>query len=241
MNDVLAELQDRSRTYRVVLILALAAAGLRLALHGIYVGVMLYPDRSPIEAVPLWIETQDESRLPMDVQIYVDAARRFQNRQELYANADVIEVYQYPPAYAVAFIPFLFLSPLGIAVVHTGLHILAYLGLFLSWHRIFDSLGLAQAKDKLITLLPLWLVFAGFWSDLAYLNIYLIVALISTFLIEAVIHERLGAAVLWLSVLLHIKPHWAFAAVVPLLLGRYRFFLKLVGFFSSLTFSWWWD
>jgi hypothetical protein len=105
---------------------------------------------------------------------------------------------------------------------------MAYGFLFLAWYRIFKKLKLKRAKDKLLTTLPIWLVFAGFWSDLSYLNIYLIVALISTLLIEAVIHEKLGAAVLWLSILLHIKPHWAFAAAIPLLLGRYRFFLKLI-------------
>jgi hypothetical protein len=34
--------------------------------------------------------------------------------------------------------------------------------------------------------------------------------------------------VLWLSVIMQIKPQWAFAALVPLLLGRYRFFFKLI-------------
>jgi hypothetical protein len=36
-------------------------------------------------------------------------------------------------------------------------------------------------------------------------------------------------SLLWLSIILQIKPHWGFAAAVPLLLGRRRFFLKLVG------------
>jgi hypothetical protein len=77
--------------------------------------------------------------------------------------------------------------------------------------------------------LPVWLLFTDFWSDLAYLNIYLIMTLIGTLFIESVIKENLGIAVLWLSLIIQIKPHWAFAAAVPLLLGRYRFFLKLVG------------
>ena len=34
----------------------------------------------------------------------------------------------------------------------------------------------------------------------------------------------------WLgAVILPIKPHWAFALVLPLLLGRYRFFYPIAG------------
>jgi hypothetical protein len=48
-------------------------------------------------------------------------------------------------------------------------------------------------------------------------------------LIESILDERLGWSLLWLTVILQTKPQWAFAAAVPLFLGRYRFFLKLVG------------
>ena len=77
-------------------------------------------------------------------------------------------------------------------------------------------------------ILPLFLVFSVFWDDLAYLNIYLIVALFATFLIDAIIQENLGWSIVWLAVILPIKPHWAFAAALPLLLGKYRFFVKLM-------------
>ena len=60
------------------------------------------------------------------------------------------------------------------------------------------------------------------------MNIYLIVALFATFLIDTIIQEDLAWSIFWLAVILPIKPHWAFAAAVPLLLGRYRFFLKLI-------------
>jgi hypothetical protein len=53
-------------------------------------------------------------------------------------------------------------------------------------------------------------------------------ALLSTLLIDAILNERLGRSLLWLSIILQIKPHWAFAAAVPLLLGRRRFFFKLI-------------
>jgi hypothetical protein len=52
---------------------------------------------------------------------------------------------------------------------------------------------------------------------------------LATLLIEAILNERLGSALLWLSIILQIKPHWSFVAAVPLLLGRRRFFARLVG------------
>ena len=78
-------------------------------------------------------------------------------------------------------------------------------------------------------LLPAFLVFTVFWDDLAYLNIYLIIALFATFLIESVLDENLGWAIFWLGVvILPIKPFWGFALAVPLLLGRYKFFFQLL-------------
>ena len=67
------------------------------------------------------------------------------------------------------------------------------------------------------------------WDDFSYMNTYILIALFATFLIEAVLQENLVWASFWLgAVILPIKPHWAFALVLPLLLGRYRFFLKLL-------------
>jgi len=56
-----------------------------------------------------------------------------------------------------------------------------------------------------------------------------LIALFATFLIDAVLQEKLVWASFWLgAVILPIKPHWAFALAMPLLLGRYRFFLQLL-------------
>ncbi|HEX2997051.1 MAG TPA: hypothetical protein VHP14_19675, partial [Anaerolineales bacterium] len=52
--------------------------------------------------------------------------------------------------------------------------------------------------------------------------ITIIIALFATFLIEAILYEKLGQAAFWLGVvILPIKPHWAFALALPLLLGKY--------------------
>ncbi len=85
------------------------------------------------------------------------------------------------------------------------------------------------AERWLAWTLPVWSVYAAFWGDLAYLNIYMIVALLATLLIEAVMNEQLGWSAFWLVLILQVKPHWAFAALVPLLLGRRAFFLRLAG------------
>jgi hypothetical protein len=53
-------------------------------------------------------------------------------------------------------------------------------------------------------------------------------AFIGTLFINAVVRERLVEGAVYLAVILQIKPHWAFAVVVPLFLGRYRFFLRLL-------------
>jgi hypothetical protein len=54
-------------------------------------------------------------------------------------------------------------------------------------------------------------------------------ALAATLFIDAVLEERLGWGIFWLGVIiLPIKPQWAFAAAIPLLLGRNKFFLRLM-------------
>ena len=108
------------------------------------------------------------------------------------------------------------------------MHIIAYGVLYFKWGRIFNHLKLVRAAKMLTWSLPVWLLFSSFWTDLSYLNIYIIMTLFATLLIEAILTENLGWSLFWLSIILQIKPHWAFAAAVPLLLGQRRFFLKLL-------------
>jgi len=215
-----------SRPWRVVLVLVIAYALLRLVVQGVLLAVLLLPGQV---GWALQLTQGEEPMLPVDLQLYVDAAERLRLRQDLYPVWDRIEIYQYSPAFALAFIPFLWLpSHMLIAVVHTLLHIVAYGLLYVWWGRIFRQSGLERAHQALVWTLPVWLLFSQFWSDLGYLNIYIVVALLATLFIDAILNERLGWALLWLSIILQVKPHWAFAAIVPLLLGRRRFFLKLV-------------
>ena len=109
------------------------------------------------------------------------------------------------------------------------IHLLTYGLLYVWWGRIFEQNSLPHIARQWAQLLPLYLVFSAFWDDLSYMNTYIIIALFATLLIDAILQERLGWSAFWLgAVILPIKPHWAFALALPLLLGRYRFFLKLL-------------
>jgi len=156
--------------------------------------------------------------------------------QNLYPKGalDYVEFFQYSPAYALAFAPFLYLPMPVVMVLLTLMHILGYGMLYWLWDRIFRRLELNHASEALAWLLPLWLVFSQFWADLGYLNIYVFMALLATLLIFGILDEHLGWSLLSLAIILQTKPQWAFAAGVPLLLGRYRFFLKLVAFTMAI-------
>jgi len=227
MSEHLRRAWVASRAFRTLLVVALVYTALRLAAHGIYLANLLTP-----EDLPDWAASET-SAVPVDLQTYLDAADHFRQRQPLYNSGTIKHLeglYQYSPAFALAFIPFLWLTPSATAIVHTVLHILAYAGLYLLWWTIFHELGLDRSEEMMAWTLPVWLVFSAFWSDLGYLNLTIIVALLASLLLHAVLRERLALAVLCLTAILMIKPMWAFAAVLPLLTGHWKFFLRLVAF-----------
>jgi hypothetical protein len=146
MSEHLRQCWSRSRTFRVVLVIVLVYTVLRLAVQGVYLGAMLFPEQM-MGGMAGGVEAEGPM-VPVDLQIYLDAAQRFQMRQALYPpEPERIEVYQYPPAYAWAFTPFLELSPVAVVMIHTFLHILAYVLLYVWWGRIFHQLGLERASD----------------------------------------------------------------------------------------------
>lgn len=207
--------------YRVALIAAIIYAVFRLAVQ-----IYLFSDALQPEAI-----AQGE-QVGTDLQrSYIPAAQHFRAHEDLYlkGSLEVIELYfQYAPAFAFFFGPLLLL-PLTILIpLLVILHIAGYWFFYVWWDRIFQTYNLHNVAKMWAWILPLFLVFSVFWDDIAYMNIYLIVALFATFLIDAVMQENLGWSIFWLAVILPIKPHWAFAAVLPLLLGRYRFFFKLM-------------
>jgi hypothetical protein len=93
---------------------------------------------------------------------------------------------------------------------------------------IFRQYRLDSVARILIRLFPLWLVFTGLWYEISTLNIYIFMALVGTLLLEAILMEQVSWSILWLAILMPIKPQWAFALGVPVLLGHWRFVGKIV-------------
>jgi hypothetical protein len=212
-----------SKTYRVLLAAAILYALLRLAVQ-----VYLFSEALATQS------TAEGAQISSDLELaYIPAAQHFRAGEDLYlqGSLEVIEYhFNYAPSFALFFMPVLLL-PLNILVpLLVILHLVVYFLLYVVWARIFKKNKLTTAALTWAKLLPLFLVFSAFWDDLAYMNIYLLTALFATFLLEAVLEENLGWAIFWLGVvIMPIKPHWGFALAIPLLLGRYKFFLKLLG------------
>ena len=213
----LRQMWRRSGLYRVLLSAALIYTGLRILIQ---VGLLAW----------MMGVGSAEIQMPVDLKIYLDAAQRISLQQNLYPQGlDKIEVFQYAPTFALLFVPFTWLPPAVTVGLHTVLHFVAYAALYGRWARILDKYKMERASMFLAWTLPVWLLFSSFWTDLGYLNIYIIIALLATFLIEAIMDQQLSRSLLWLSIILPIKPHWAFAAAVPLLVGKRRFFWRLAG------------
>jgi hypothetical protein len=211
-----------SKLYRVLLVLAIVYALLRLAVQ-----VYFFSDALRPEAVAEGVQVSADLQ-----QSYIASAQHFQAREDLYLKDSLEHVeahYLYSPAFAFFFAPLLLLPLQILLPVMVVIHLLAYGLLYIWWGRIFEQNQLTNIASQWARLLPLYLVFSPFWDDLSYMNTYIIVALFATLLIDAILQEKLGWASFWLgAVILPIKPHWAFALALPLLLGRYRFFLKLL-------------
>jgi hypothetical protein len=218
----IGECWSASKTYRILLVAAIVYALLRFAVQA-----YLFTDALMTQS------TAEGAQISSDLELaYIPAAQHFRAGEDLYlkGSLDVIEYhFNYAPSFALFFMPVLLL-PLNILVPFLVLvHIVTYVLLYIVWARIFEKNNLTAVAVMWAKLLPLFLVFTVFWDDLAYMNIYLLTALFASFFVEAVLEENLGWAIFWLGVvIMPIKPHWGFAAVVPLLLGRYKFFLKLL-------------
>jgi hypothetical protein len=216
------ECWSASKTYRVLLVAAILYALLRLAVQ-----VYLFSDALATQS------TAEGAQISSDLELaYIPAAQHFQAGQDLYleGSLEVIEYhFNYAPSFALFFMPVLLLPLTVLIPLLVILHLVIYALLYIVWARIFEKNNLTSVAVTWAKLLPLFLVFSVFWDDLAYLNIYLLTALFATFLIEAVLEENLVWSIFWLGVvIMPIKPHWGFALAIPLLLGRYKFFLKLL-------------
>ena len=216
------EYWSASRAFRVLLVLAAIYAVLRLAIQ-----IFLFSDAMRPEAVAEGVQVSADLQ-----QSYIASAQRFQAREDLYLKGSLEHVeahYLYSPAFAFFFSPILLLPLQILLPLMVVFHLVAYGLLYVWWGRIFEQNHLIDIARQWARLLPLYLVFSPFWDDLSYMNTYIIIALCATFLVDAILQEKLGWASFWLgAVILPIKPHWAFALVLPLLLGRHRFFIRLL-------------
>jgi hypothetical protein len=211
-----------SKSYRVLLILAIIYALLRLAIQ-----IFLFSDAMRPEAVAEGVQVSADLQ-----QSYIASAQHFQAHEDLYLKGSLEHVeahYLYSPAFAFFFGPILLLPLQILLPLLVVIHLVVYGLLYIWWGRIFEQNNLIDVARQWARLLPLYLVFSAFWDDLSYMNTYILIVLFATFLIDAIVQEKLGWASFWLgAVILPIKPHWAFALALPLLLGRYRFFIRLL-------------
>ena len=218
MNGLSATLRQQwrnSSSFRLWTILAIAGLVINLALTVLWqMEIITFEDTPPAN----------------DLKIYLEAGNRFLQRENLYIapRAD-FGLYAYSPAFA-ALLGFLTFLPYKVVwAIDTLLHIIIYWAIYWRWFEIFREQQLNSAAETLIRLSPLWILFTGLLYEIAYMNIYIFMAFIATLLIEAVHKQQTGRAILWLAILLPIKPQWAFALGIPIMLGQWRFFLKVVG------------
>jgi hypothetical protein len=213
---------SRSVTYRVLLSLAIIYAVLRLAFQ-----VFLFTDALDPAAMA------DGTRASATLQrSYITAARHFQAREDLYLKDSLQHIethYLYSPAFALFISPILLLPLQSLLPLMVIIHVAAYTLLYIWWNQIFEQSNLFPIARQWARLLPLYLVFSAFWDSLAYMNMFIIIALFVTFLIYALLQEKLDWAAFWLgAVLLQFEPYWALVLILPLVLRRYRFFFKLL-------------
>lgn len=216
-----AELMKRSKLFWTLVIITglyfIARESAQLAIHAGWLDLGL-PEEGAI-----WFGR--------DLRIVVDAALRMAQRGDTYYLGvwpDGFDVYNYSPLYALTVAQIATRFPFtSHALAHGLLGLVAYVALFFTWLRLFPRLGVPKAGAFQLAILPLWLIYAGWWGDSILLNIYIPLALIVSWVFYFVWQERLIPAALLLVLVLQSKPQWAFALALPLVLGRFRFFAKL--------------
>src|SRR6266508_6582706 len=168
---------SKSKAYRVLLILAIVYAVLRLAIQ-----IFLFADALSPEAVAQGVQVSADLQ-----QSYIASAQHFQAREDLYMKGSLEHVeahYLYSPAFAFFFGPILLLPLQILLPLLIVIHIAAYALFYIWWDRIFQRNNLPKISRQWALLLPVFLVFSPFWDDLSYMNTYILIALVATFLID---------------------------------------------------------
>ncbi len=215
LSQALRERWRTSGSFRVWTILALIGLLINLVLTALW---------------QLEVFAFDENPPANDLKIYLEAGERFLNREDLYIPPRPdFGLYAYSPPFA-ALMGFLTFLPYKLLwLIDALLHIVIYWALYRRWFLLLRQQGLKSAAEALVQLFPLWLIFTGLLYEIAYMNIYIFMALLATLLLEAMLYQQTGKAILWLTILLLVKPQWAFALGIPILLGQRRFLGKVIG------------
>lgn len=214
LSEALSQQWRNSNSFRLWTILAVIGLVINLALT-----VLWQMELIPVEGSPP----------ANDLMVYRAAGSRFQERQDLYITPKPdFSLYAYSPAFAMAASLLTFIPYKILWVIDALLHLIAYWVIYWRWFVIFRQRQVHTVAEVLIRLFPLWIIFTGLLYEIAYMNIYIFMALIATLLIEAILNQQTGRAILWLAILLPIKPQWAFALGIPFLLGQWRFLAKVV-------------
>ena len=146
MNDLKTQ-WSQSKTYRVLLILAVIYALLRLAIQ-----IFLFSDAMSPQAVAEGVQVSADLQ-----QSYIASAQRFQTREDLYLKGSLEHVeahYLYSPAFAFFFAPILLLPLPVLLPLMVVVHLAAYALLYIWWHRIFKQSHLHQVASQWVRLLP---------------------------------------------------------------------------------------
>ncbi len=172
----------------------------------------------------------EEWFLADDLQVYKLTSERLLQHEQIYRSDEVlsIEYFQYTPAFALLFSPLTRLPIPVLSVGWTVIQLALYYFLWDRWRSIFKYLELHQAGNVLLRLLPLWLFFSQFWADVAFGNIYILMALLSTLLIETILKRRLALSIILVGLILLTKPQCAFALVIPVFQRDLRFLVKII-------------
>jgi len=214
LSETLRQQWRNSNSFRVWTILAIIGSVINIALTVLWqMEIVTFEDTPPAN----------------DLKIYLEAGNRFLQREDLYiAPRPDFGLYAYSPTFAMLVSVLTFLPYKVVWIVDAFLHIIFYWAIYWRWFTIFRQQGLDSAAEALIRLFPLWIIFTGLLYEIAYMNIYIFMAFFATLLIEAMLYQQTGKAILWLAILLPIKPQWAFALGIPFLLGQWRFLAKVV-------------
>jgi hypothetical protein len=214
LSETLRQQWRNSNSFRVWTILAIIGSVINIALVVLLqLEVIAFEDAPPAN----------------DLKIYLEAGERFLQRQDLYiAPRPDFGLYAYSPAFAMLVSLLTFLPYKVVWIIDALLHIIIYWAMYQRWFTIFRQQGLDSAAKMLIQLFPLWIIFTGLLYEISYMNIYIFMAFFATLLLETMLYQQTGKAILWLAVLLPIKPQWAFALGIPFLLGEWRFLAKVV-------------